>query len=73
MLLLSLGRRQRVGVVQVFGALHLQKGMQEVEFFGFVSPGTHLWQVLAPSVLCPPAPLSHLYESVYVYEYTNLK
>ena len=29
MLLLSLGRRQRAGVVQVFGALHLQTGLQE--------------------------------------------
>ena len=58
MLLLSLGRGQRAGGDQVFGALHLQTGMQEAKLFNFVSPGTHLRQVLVdcPPPLEPPVP-----------------
>jgi hypothetical protein len=42
----------------VFGALHLQTGMQEAKLFNFVSPGTHLRQVLVdcPPPLEPPVP-----------------
>ena len=42
----------------MFGALHLQTGMQEAKLFNFVSPGTHLWQVLVdrPPPLEPPVP-----------------